>query len=147
MSRSKKILSLLQFALLLGIIIGIPAALYFCNPEIIENFKSIDKFNAWIADYKGDRPYHLYHLSDRSDCHLCTAGAGNSDCGRISFRICGDLFYLYHRSRHRYSDHVLSGKTAGKKRNHAHLRRTAVPQIPAHYVHTARQKNHISHSI
>ena len=53
MSRSKKILSLLQFALLLGIIIGIPAALYFCNPEIIENFKSIDKFNAWIADYKG----------------------------------------------------------------------------------------------
>lgn len=52
MSRSKKILSLLQFALLLGIIIGIPAALYFCNPEIIENFKSIDKFNAWIADYK-----------------------------------------------------------------------------------------------
>ena len=52
MSRGKKILSLLQFALLLGIIVGIPAILYFSNPDIIENFKSFERFNAWIAQYK-----------------------------------------------------------------------------------------------
>ena len=52
MSRGRKILSLFQLALLLAIVVGIPAILYFRNPEIIENFRSLEKFNEWIAQYK-----------------------------------------------------------------------------------------------
>ena len=53
MSRRKKIISILQFAVLLGIIFGVPLLIYQFNPEIIENFKSVEKFDAWISEYKG----------------------------------------------------------------------------------------------
>ncbi len=53
MSRPKKILSIVQFAVLLGIVFGIPALIYHFNPEIIENCKSVDKFESWISEYTG----------------------------------------------------------------------------------------------
>ena len=53
MSRRKKIVAILQFVVLLGIIFGIPILIYQFNPEIIENFKSVEKFDAWISEYKG----------------------------------------------------------------------------------------------
>ncbi len=51
MSRKKKILSIIEFIILVGIVVGIPLLIYQTNPEIIANFKSVEKFDAWISEY------------------------------------------------------------------------------------------------
>lgn len=53
MSRPKKILSIIQLCVLLGIVLGIPAMIYFFNPGLIDNFSSVDKFENWISEYTG----------------------------------------------------------------------------------------------
>lgn len=52
MSRGKILLSFLEFLLLLVITFIVPMLFFRANPEIMEHFRSIDSFNAWIAEYK-----------------------------------------------------------------------------------------------
>lgn len=53
MSRPKKIISIIQLCVLLGIVLGIPASIYFFNPGLLDNFTSVDKFESWISEYTG----------------------------------------------------------------------------------------------
>lgn len=53
MSRPKKIMSIIQLLVLLGIVAGIPAAIYFFNPGLLDNFSSVEKFESWISEYTG----------------------------------------------------------------------------------------------
>lgn len=46
------ILTILKFAVLLFIVIGIPLLVYFNNPEIINHFKSLEAVNAMLDEYK-----------------------------------------------------------------------------------------------
>ncbi len=51
-SVGRRILYLAELALLIAIIVLIPVLLYKHNPDIVENFKSVDAFDAWISGYK-----------------------------------------------------------------------------------------------
>ncbi len=52
--RRIKILStILKFALLLIIVVGIPVYIYFCHHEVIEYMSSMDNINALFEEYKG----------------------------------------------------------------------------------------------
>ena len=53
MSRPKKIISIIQLCVLLGIVLGIPASIYFFNPGLLDTFTSVDKFESWISEYTG----------------------------------------------------------------------------------------------
>ena len=141
MSRGKKILSLFQLALLLAIVVGIPAILYFCNPEIIENFRSFDKFNDWIAQYKGIGIL-IYVICQIVQIVVSVLpGQVIQIRGRISLRFPDDVSHFYRRSRCGHADHILSGEAAGTECHHPHLRRGAFSQIPADHVDTAGQKS------
>ena len=50
--RIKIILTILKFLLLIFIIVGIPLLVYFNNPEILENFDSLESVNAFLEQYK-----------------------------------------------------------------------------------------------
>lgn len=52
-SRVKVISTILKFAVLLIIIIGIPLYIYFGHHEIIEQFDSMEDVNAMLQEYKG----------------------------------------------------------------------------------------------
>ncbi len=51
--RAKILTSVLKFALLLIIVIGLPLYIYFFKPEVIEFMSSIDNINALFEEYKG----------------------------------------------------------------------------------------------
>lgn len=51
-SRWKRILAILKLLLLLTIIVGIPAAIYFSNPEFLLQFKDLDAINTYIVKYE-----------------------------------------------------------------------------------------------
>lgn len=51
--RAKILTTVLKFALLLIIVIGIPLYVYFFKPEVIEFMSSMDNINALFEEYKG----------------------------------------------------------------------------------------------
>lgn len=51
--RIKIINTILKFALLLIILIGIPLYVYFCHHEVIEQFSTMEDVNAMLDEYKG----------------------------------------------------------------------------------------------
>ncbi len=48
----KRALTIVKFAVLIFIIIGIPLLIYLSNPGIIDHFKSLDSVNAMLDQYK-----------------------------------------------------------------------------------------------
>ena len=51
--RAKIVTTVLKFALLLIIVIGIPLYIWFGHHEIIEQFDSMDDVSAMLLEYKG----------------------------------------------------------------------------------------------
>ncbi|WP_051280204.1 TVP38/TMEM64 family protein [Anaerovorax odorimutans] len=51
-NKVKKTFSIVKLLILLGIIIGIPTIIYFLFPEYIQQFKTLDGVNAFLAKYK-----------------------------------------------------------------------------------------------
>lgn len=47
----RRALSIFKFMLLIGIALGIPAAIYFLHPEIIHEFSSLERINALLESY------------------------------------------------------------------------------------------------
>lgn len=48
----KKFISVLKLLILFGIIIGVPAYVYFAYPELVQRFNSLDEINAMLTEYK-----------------------------------------------------------------------------------------------
>jgi uncharacterized membrane protein YdjX (TVP38/TMEM64 family) len=48
----KRLLTIIKFAVLIFIIIGIPLIIYLNNPEVIDNFKSLESVNKMLDEYE-----------------------------------------------------------------------------------------------
>lgn len=53
MSRSRKLLTILKFALLIIVVVGIPLYIYLMYPEVLREFDDLDSINALLERYKG----------------------------------------------------------------------------------------------
>jgi uncharacterized membrane protein YdjX (TVP38/TMEM64 family) len=49
----KTLLAVLKFALLIGIVVGVPLLIWLRNPDIIHKVDSIEKVNAFLDEYQG----------------------------------------------------------------------------------------------
>ena len=52
--RIKLVSTILKFALLLGIIIGLPLYIYFYQPQLIEDMSSMENVNAFFRQYHAE---------------------------------------------------------------------------------------------